>query len=270
MALKADELGSRIAEEDVVYLYLHAPEDTEGLRTIKEASSVLLGSPTVYTSSSAELFNRYHIPAGAPFALIAFKDHDDVSPTSMFSADKNGRPKKAILEQWLLQNRIPTVVELSQDNFQAIMNPPSAPGASVVPPLVFLVPSTDSSVLKISERLKNVAREWKIKTGGTGLMGEHSRALRQVIFAWMDQERWGDWIKSMYGIPKRSPDSTSLDDMRVALVDHAVSPSVLLPLEGCILTYSLCDGHVGISLLGHGFEWSYDQVDIVCQYLFGY
>lgn len=47
---------------------------------------------------------------------------------------------------------------------------------------------------------------------------------REVIFTWMDMDKWGDWMKSMYGIRMAYDGSGTLDDVPVIISDHKVRP----------------------------------------------
>lgn len=79
-------------------------------------------------------------------------------------------------------------------------------------PLVVLVSITTSGVEhdQIVETVRRLAAQWR-RTGATQYTPAHGA--RQVVFAWMDQERWASWLKSMYGI--KGP-------AQVVIVDHSV------------------------------------------------
>lgn len=84
-------------------------------------------------------------------------------------------------------------------------------------PLVVIAAVTDEMRGKVKARLEQLARDWKVKTGGSGELNG-----KQVIFTWMDAEKWKDWLKSMYGI-KKLHDEDDLDDVKVVIADHKVS-----------------------------------------------
>lgn len=73
---------------------------------------------------------------------------------------------------------------------------------------------------KVKYQVEQLAKEWKSKTDGSGEMNE-----KQVVFTWMDAEKWKDWLKSMYGI-KQHHDQDDLDDIRVVIVNHKVSKTI--------------------------------------------
>ena len=57
--LPFDDLNKVVAENPVVYLYLHRPTDMTYAGTVLRAARPLLGSPPVYTSSSQQFFTKY-------------------------------------------------------------------------------------------------------------------------------------------------------------------------------------------------------------------
>jgi hypothetical protein len=99
-------------------------------------------------------------------------------------------------------------MEISEGSFQEVMNAESRP-------LVVLVSVTASGVERdqVVETVRGLAAQWR-RTNATQYTPAHGT--RQVVFAWMDQERWTSWLKSMYGI--KGP-------AQVVIVDHSVSLS---------------------------------------------
>ena len=107
-------------------------------------------------------------------------------------------------------------MELTQDTFQKVMNAPQEP-------LVVIAAVTQGHKNKVEERFMALAKKWRIRTSGTGMA--HGR---EVVFTWMDMDKWGDWMKSMYGITKTADESGTLDDVPVVIADHRVSHSYFL------------------------------------------
>lgn len=56
-------------------------------------------------------------------------------------------------------------------------------------PLVVIVAAPPSEYTQTVEKVKDLARSWK-----------DSKSRGDVVFTWMDADRWGKWLKSMYGI----------------------------------------------------------------------
>lgn len=163
---------------------------------MKHASGVLLGSVPIYTSSSPELFTRFSI--STPWALLALKDFDASSATAIYH---NELADKAEISKWLLANRVPTTVELNQETFQLVMNAPHKP-------LVVISPVNKSTREKIAEKIKDIGKKWKVRRLNKGN--------RDVVFAWMDADKWASWLKNMYGVQ-------ATDEPVVVIADHGVS-----------------------------------------------
>ena len=150
----------------------------------------------ILTSTSPDLFKRFSI--SEPWALLAFKDQDLSNPTSTYY---NPYDHQAGLSQWLQANRIATSVELSQDTFQVVMN-------AAHKPLVVVVPVTKATEKDISLKVREIGKKWKAKKTNKGS--------REVVFTWMDAEKWAKWLKTMYGI-------TASEEPSVIIADHEVS-----------------------------------------------
>lgn len=104
------------------------------------------------------------------------------------------------------------MVELTQDTFQQVMNAPQEP-------LVVIAAVTKENKDKVKERFREISKKWRIRTSGSGITHE-----RDVVFTWMDAERWSDWMKSMYRISKGGEHHETLDEVRVVIADHKVRP----------------------------------------------
>jgi thioredoxin domain-containing protein 5 len=100
----------------------------------------------------------------------------------------------------LLRNKLPTYIELDSDTFQEVMSAPHKP-------LVVLVAAPHAELHDVSDRVRAVAQQWK-----------NSKAHGDVVFAWMDADKWTKWLKSMYGIKAES-------GPQVVVSNHSVSLS---------------------------------------------
>ncbi|KAJ7078087.1 thioredoxin-domain-containing protein [Mycena epipterygia] len=225
--IQPEEIDAYVSDNAVMYLLLHPVGDTELLKTVARLAAPLLGSPLIYTSASPVLFERYKVPDFAPWAVVALKDHNPHTASAMYigtaTLDTSGD-----FPAWLLANRLPTSLELTQDTFQSVMNAPHAP-------LVVIAAVGKDTKDKVAERFRDIALKWRVHTGGTGIFGG-----RAVVFTWMDAERWESWMKSMYGL--RSGKGIDFEDVGVVLKyyntdqsDSAIkltSPSIFSALEG--------------------------------------
>jgi thioredoxin domain-containing protein 5 len=191
----------------MLLIYLHQWSLIRSQKAAHETSGPLLGSPPVYSSHSQDLFARYGVPPSATWALLAFKDHDIGKSAGQLYGSSD--TPLAEMSSWFMTHRIPSFVELTADSFQSVMNAPQQP-------LVLIAAVTDETRGKVQSKLERLASDWKVRIGGTG-----ERNGRQVVFTWMNGEKWKDWLKSMYGI--KHHDEDDLDDVRVVIADHAVS-----------------------------------------------
>ncbi|KAH9853322.1 thioredoxin-domain-containing protein [Lenzites betulinus] len=185
--LKYGELEDRVAEHSVLYLLLHAPTDKAIFNQVVEASHVLFGSPALFTSTSSAFYDHYNIKPGSA-ALVALKDHDPNVPAAVYHIPKpvSSVQERQDLVDWLLRNRLPTALELDSDNFQDVMNAPHKP-------LVVIVATPQRDLKQIAKEVESVARKWR-----------DAREHAPVVFTWMDADKWGKWLKGMYGLKAAS------------------------------------------------------------------
>jgi hypothetical protein len=164
-----------------------------------------LGSPPLYISSAPEFFNHFDFPTTSDFSLIALKDGDASAAAHL---QFNTQTTVEELSKWLQAHRLPLAMELSEESFQEVMKAESKP-------LVVLVSVATSGIERdhIVETVHSLAAKWR-STGATQYTP--AQGARQVVFVWMDQERWASWLKSMYGV--KGP-------TQVVIVDHSVSLS---------------------------------------------
>lgn len=90
----------------------------------------------------------------------------------------------------MTDNRLPIATELGDGTFQEVMNAPNKP-------LVVLtsVPTEGQERNQLIEKVKEIGEKWRRRDDSDKTVGE-----RQVVFAWMDGQRWAKWMKSMYGV----------------------------------------------------------------------
>ena len=222
--IKTEDLDHIVKENQVLYLLLHAGTDnTVVVRRllfsflssndhplqdlVRKAAAPLLGSPVIYSSSDPFLFTRFSIPQTSTWALIALKDHDAQTPSSIHHERESSEEK---LITWLNTHRLSTTVELTQDTFQSVMNAPQAP-------LVLIAAVTHQNEHKVRERLNDLGKQWRIRTQGSGLTN-----MREIVFASMDADKWKDWLKSMYGIQQVPGQHDGLEAVKAVIADHKV------------------------------------------------
>ena len=56
-------------------------------------------------------------------------------------------------------------------------------------PLVVIVATRLEEYNQVPQKVREIAKNWK-----------DSKARGDVVFTWMDSNKWGSWLKSMYGV----------------------------------------------------------------------
>ena len=75
-------------------------------------------------------------------------------------------------------------------------------------PLVVIATTTQNDKEQTSKELTALARKWR-----------DAKEETSVVFAWMDADKWGKWLKSMYGLkPGSAP--------RAVVANHSVSATL--------------------------------------------
>lgn len=80
-------------------------------------------------------------------------------------------------------------------------------------PLVVISVVSEKNRQNVIAAMKSIGKQWRegAKVGQ-----------REVVFAWMDGERWSKWLKSMYGVV----DSPTAESPSVIIADHEVRPHI--------------------------------------------
>lgn len=80
-------------------------------------------------------------------------------------------------------------------------------------PLVVISVVSEKNRQNVISAMKSIGKQWResVKAGQ-----------REVVFAWMDGERWSKWLKSMYGVV----DSPTAESPSVIVADHEVRPRI--------------------------------------------
>ena len=80
-------------------------------------------------------------------------------------------------------------------------------------PLVVIAVVSETNRQNVISAMKSIGKQWR--------EGE-KYGKRDVVFTWMNGERWSSWLKNMYGIVDQGGETPS-----VVIADHAVG--VLCP-----------------------------------------
>jgi len=100
-------------------------------------------------------------------------------------------------------------------------------------PLVVIAAVTKENKEKVAERFRDVGKKWRVRTWENGRVGGEESG-REVVFTWMDGEKWADWMKSMYGV-KQGAGTGGLEDVVVVVADHQVSVGLISWVLGWLM-----------------------------------
>lgn len=225
------DLKRSIADEPVVILFLHSPStSTDSTSLAHSAAKSLLGAQATYLSSSSpEIFDLFSIAPSAPPTFLTFKDHSP-TPYSSFvlpSIDA-GSPKHrlALTKQYLRTAKLPIVSELNGATYTDMMPPSSDLVGSTPPPLVGLVVLSrkglgDAPDFEIAKSaFEQVAKGWVERRRMNGKSGEgveDGENKRDVVWAWVDGDKWKGWARSMFDVKDGAKDGP-----KVVIVDPKV------------------------------------------------
>ncbi|PAV20606.1 thioredoxin-domain-containing [Pyrrhoderma noxium] len=197
------EYVNLVQKHSVLYLFLNSQEDSHSQNILNQVSRHLLGSPTVLSSRDHELRSKFQLPseyAKTP-VLLSIKDNVPYEYTSVF-AFKSGHKDEETLSKdlltWAMNNRIPSALQLDQESFQKVMNAPHHP-------LVVIAATVPSEEAHTIEIINESSRLWRQQVGSVSQSGN-------VIFTWMDLDKWANWLKSMYGIKDVSKTTVVITD----------------------------------------------------------
>ena len=216
------ELASLAKDNEVMFLYLHSPGTPAAeVHAVESASSVLFGGRApIFVSSEPALLDRYasslahdrSVSVPATSGLLVFKDRSVAQPVSVLHpttlrASDSASGQVVYSEQaitqiagFLSREQYALVTELTAANFEEIVR--NKEDALVV--LAALSDtyhgtqqadnSAEGIALKEAEisALRSTALEWRLNKA--------TRSERQVVFAWIDADRWKSALKKLYGI----------------------------------------------------------------------
>jgi thioredoxin domain-containing protein 5 len=82
-------------------------------------------------------------------------------------------------------------------------------------PLVVIAAVNKGSKEKVAERMKEIGKVWNVRRMQKQADSEGGR---EVVFAWMDADKWAKWLKTMYGM-----EVVSAEEPGIVVADHGVS-----------------------------------------------
>ena len=242
------ELVSLAKDNEVMFLYLHSPgTPVEEIHAVEAASQVLFGRQSpIFISSEPALLDRYasslaqdrSVAVPAKSGLLVFKDHSIaqpiavLNPSTLRTSDASGQAvyteqAQSQLARFLSREQYALVTELTAANFEEMTR--NAEDALVVlaalsdtnhASLQQAVTPAEAIALKESEisALRSTALEWRSKKA--------SASTRQVIFAWIDADRWKSPLKKLYGIDSTSvPAAVVVDGNKLQYYELSADPN---------------------------------------------
>ncbi|GAA5990128.1 hypothetical protein JCM11641_001064 [Rhodosporidiobolus odoratus] len=215
------ELKDAVSAEEVVILFLHSTTtSSDEIALAHSAAKSLLGaSVAFYSSSSPEVHSTFasSYEEDKP-AFLTFHDHS-LSPSSSFylPSESVGSPKYrlALTRQYLRTTKLPTLSELNGATFSDLMPIQGELVGPSPPPLIGLailsrkgLGQEDFEMAK--EEFGGIAKGWgeRRRMGAQGEKDEEVKKKgvreiqgeRQVLWAWVDGDRWAGWARSMFDV----------------------------------------------------------------------
>ncbi|KZT62214.1 thioredoxin-domain-containing protein [Calocera cornea HHB12733] len=188
------EVEALIGKEPVFFLYMHTfLTDPGEIVEIENAAKVLLGSPPLYKSQDPDVFNLLGVDPSQGASLVAVKDHEPRAASSLSLAAPQTRGS---IMSWLLSEKLPTLAELSTQNFDEVMRNPSKP--------IVVLGALDGDSAQEQSVLLSTAKAWR--DSGMKVLN------RPVVFVWMDSTKWAKWLKSMYGVKASNGPAVVISD----------------------------------------------------------
>ncbi|SCV70598.1 BQ2448_3360 [Microbotryum intermedium] len=192
------ELKRVVAVEPVVVLFLYSPSlSKDDLRIATTAARSLQGDPSFYTSTSPDLFSLFSVDQEAVF--LVFKGQSlqpssrHVFPSASTSALTTPEARIENISNWMRWAKLPSLVELNSATINDVL---PATGDDV--PLVVLGLFSKSQMKKDYEDQK-IAFEG-LANGWAERSRKGDKSAREVVWAWVDADRWMAWLKSMYSV----------------------------------------------------------------------
>ncbi|CEH13463.1 Thioredoxin/protein disulfide isomerase [Ceraceosorus bombacis] len=239
-SIEGRELGELGRRDEVLFLYLHSPATPEReIDAVVRASRVLLTTPVhVYKSSDPQLLERYkaRLTRGSTSAassqaakdavsgLLVFKDHSTDRPVDAFypsqipvELDPAQAAKK--VAEWLDSKRFATVTEITGATFSDVIHNKAAKRV-VLAALSDLhhdgttLGTGSGSAVRDGEllALKQLALAARTAPSDTDRGG--NPGVPEVLFAWIDADRWASAIGKYYNIKETNLPALILADGR--------------------------------------------------------
>lgn len=187
------------------------------------AAKTLMGTSPVYSTSTPALFELHSIPHDQ-LTFVTFKAHAR-DPYDVFPVPRGGTSRQRLeaTRHWLRSAKVPLVSELNAATFPELM--PSGKlatgpgGTALVPPLVGLAVLSrrglgSEGLERAKATVAEMAKSWVVERRRRST----DAAERDVLWAWVDGDKWAGWARSMYDVKLGARDGP-----KVVIADPKVS-----------------------------------------------
>ncbi|GAA5881113.1 hypothetical protein JCM3774_000876 [Rhodotorula dairenensis] len=194
----------RAIQDDQVVVLLLQPKGAkkDDVEIALGAAKTLMGTSPVYSTSAPALFGLHSIPEDQ-LTFVTFKAHAR-DPYDVFAVPLRGggtsRQRLEATRHWLRSAKVPLVSELNAATFPELM--PSSTGG-MVPPLVGLAVLSrrglgTEGLERAKESVAEMAKAWVVERRRK--RQEAGKEERDVLWAWVDGDKWAGWARSMYDV----------------------------------------------------------------------
>ncbi len=177
----------------------------------------LLGSAPFYTSASHELFAHFGLTITP--TLLVFKDFHSTFPAATLQlppASLSPRERLLQTKDWLATAKLPTLNEVNAETYADVMR--STGSAPYVGLVVLSRAKMGSRFEEYRDQVKTAANAWGEKR--RGMTESEKGAERDLVWAWVDGDKWAQWIKTMYEV-------NASEEPLLIIADAKVSPGWL-------------------------------------------
>lgn len=207
------------------------------------AAKTLMGTSPVYSTSSSALFSLLSIPP-TQLTFVTFKAHSrdpyDQLVVPLGGTGSTARQRVEAARHWLRSAKLPLVTELSGATYPELM--PSdvkvyGPGGkALLPPLVGLAVLSRrglgaDGLERAKDQVDKMAKAWVVQRREARRNGGAEEQERDVLWAWVDGDKWAGWARSIYDVKMGAKDGPKVvvADPKVtfALLGHSSVSSLL-------------------------------------------
>ncbi|GAA5991874.1 hypothetical protein JCM10908_002250 [Rhodotorula pacifica] len=203
----------RVIQDEPVVVVLLQPKEAkkDDVDIAVGAAKTLMGTSPVYSTSAPALFSLHSIPTDQ-LTFLTFKAHSrspyDIFPVPL-SRTGTSRQRLEATRHWLRSAKVPLVSELNAATFAELLpaeKTATGPGGKpLLPPLLGLAVLSRrglgaDGLENAKEVVGEMARSWVEKRQARREKAARGLEERDVLWAWVDGDKWAGWARSMYDI----------------------------------------------------------------------